>query len=179
MIQDRIRARENWERQEKEREERERIAKIWKEQREQQEKRDREAAEALRKLREEEEIAELKRQEEEARKWQKNFDEKTKRFQDPNAYLPEQFFTAEGSSRQASISTCRHDGWWPKVQGRRACPKCGEIWTYLLQCPGCKIQACPRCQSTIRPKLPRNTARTNRRAPYGVRSSSPDFFDYY
>jgi hypothetical protein len=41
---------------------------------------------------------------------------------------------------------CRHDGWWPKVQGRRHCPECGVIWTYLLECPSCQTQACPKCQ---------------------------------
>ncbi|KAF7507079.1 hypothetical protein GJ744_010892 [Endocarpon pusillum] len=178
MIQARIWARETWERQERERVERERIAKIRKQKQEQREKREREPAEALRKQQAEERAADQKRQEEQARKWQKIIDDETKKRREQYAHLnlPECFFTADGSTRQASTSTCRHDGWWPKVQGRTACPECYEIWTYLLQCPGCNMKACPRCQGAIRPRIPRNAARTNRRAPPRVRTSSPDFF---
>ena len=80
---------------------------------------------------------------------------------------------------QAYTSICRHDGWWSKVQGRTECPKCDEIWTYLLQCPGCQMKACPRYQAAIRPRILRNAARTNRRTPPRVRTPSPDFnFDY-
>ncbi|RDL31996.1 Uncharacterized protein BP5553_09398 [Venustampulla echinocandica] len=192
VIQDRIWARENRERQERERVERERIARIWKQQQEQREKlereaaealrkqqaKEREAAEALRKQQAEERAAEQKQREEQARKWQKIIDDETKECREQYAHLniPECFFTAEGSTHQASRSTCRHDGWWPKVQGRTACPECYEAWTYLLQCPRCKMKACPRCQGAIRPRMPRNTARTSRRAPPRARTPSPGYF---
>lgn len=170
VIQDRIRARETRERVERERVERERVereirARIWKQQQEQREEREREAAEALRKQQAEERAAEQKRQEEQAKRWQKIIDE-TKKYQEQNSH----------STHQASTSTCAHDGWWPKVQRRTACPECCEIWTYLLQCPGCKMKACPRCQAAIRPRIPRNAARTNRRAPPRVRPPSPTYF---
>jgi hypothetical protein len=157
VIQDRLWARETRERQERERVERERIARIWaqqQQQQEQREKREREAAEALRKQQAEQRAAEQKRQDEEARRWQKIIDD-------------------EGRTRQASTSTCRHDGWWPKVQGRTVCPECYESWTYLLQCPGCNMKACPKCQAAIR------AARRNRRAPPRVRTPSQDFFYDY
>ncbi|KAG4438209.1 hypothetical protein IFR05_006306 [Cadophora sp. M221] len=170
VIQDRIRARETWERQERERAERERIAKIWKQQQEQREKREREAAEAFRKQQAEERAAEQKRQEEFVRNWQKIIDDEARKSREQYAHLnrPEYLFTAEGSTRQASTLTCQHNGWWPKVQGRTVCPDCSVIWTYLLKCPGCGMKACPKCQAAIRQR--RNAARTNRRAP------SPDFF---
>ncbi|KAI0904416.1 DnaJ domain-containing protein [Ustulina deusta] len=57
----------------------------------------------------------------------------------------------EWEKRQPA-GACIHDGWWGKVQGRRACPKCYDTWNYLLECPGCKMEACPKCQSTIRPR---------------------------
>lgn len=136
------------------------MAKIWKQQQEQREKQQREAAEALRKQQAEKRAAEQKRQEEAARKYREQY---------VHVNLP------KGSTRQAYTSTCRHDGWWPKIQGRTACPKCDEIWTYLLECPGCQMKACPRCQAAIRPRMPRNAAWTNRRAPPRVRSPSPDF----
>jgi hypothetical protein len=180
VIQNGIWARETQERQERERAERERIARIRKQEQEQREKREREAAEALRKQQAEERAAEQKRREEQARKWQKIIDDNTKNCREQYAHPkpPESFFTAEESIRQASTSTCRHDGWWPKVQGRTACPECYEIWTYLLQCPGCKMKACPRCQGAIRPRIPRNAARANRGAPPRVRTA-PDFFKDY
>ena len=175
VIQDIIQARETWEREERERPERERLererlererlererkARIWQQHHEQR-KREREAAEASRKRQAEERAAEQKRQEEQAKRWQKNFD---------NEQYP---FTAEGSTYQASKILCGHDGWWPKVQGRTACPECHEIWTYLLQCPGCRMKACPKCQYTIRPSR-------NRRAPPKVRTPSEDYsYDYF
>ncbi|KAH9208348.1 DnaJ domain-containing protein, partial [Leptodontidium sp. 2 PMI_412] len=152
VIQDRIRARETWERQERERVERERIAKSWKQQQEQREKREREAAEAFRKQQAEERAAAQERQEEHARKWQKILADEAQKRREQDAHFnrPEYLFTAEGSTRQASTSTCQHNGWWSKVQGRTACPECNDIWTYLLQCPGCSMKACPKCQGAIR-----------------------------
>ena len=176
VIQARISTRETQERLEREKAQREKIMKLWKQEREQREKKEREAAEALRKQQAEERAAEQKRQEEETRKWQKIMNDHTRTYQRQYAHLNR----PEGSTRQAYTSTCRHDGWWPKVQGRTACPECHEVWTYLLQCPHCQMKACPRCQSAIRPRMPRNTARTNRPTPSSVRSPSPDFnYDFY
>lgn len=52
----------------------------------------------------------------------------------------------------SAAGACVHDGWWPKVQGRTKCPECHDTWNYLLECPECKMKACPKCQSTIRPR---------------------------
>ncbi|KFY30714.1 hypothetical protein V493_01724 [Pseudogymnoascus sp. VKM F-4281 (FW-2241)] len=89
-IRDIISARKRREREEKERAEREIVASIWKQEREQWEKREREAAEAWRTQQAEKRAAEDKRR---------------------------HSFAAEGSTREASISTCYHEGWWSKVQG--------------------------------------------------------------
>ncbi|KAF2816422.1 DnaJ-domain-containing protein [Mytilinidion resinicola] len=178
---------ETQERQERERVERERLAEIRKQQQEQWEKKLREEAEAMRKQQAERRAAEQKRQEEwraaeqkrqeEIRKLAKIYDEETRRHREQYTHLN----PPKGSTRQAYTSTCDHDGWWPKVQGRTACPECYELWTYLLQCPGCEMMACPRCQAAIRPRKPRNSTRTNRRAPPRVRTPSPDVnygYDY-
>jgi hypothetical protein len=157
-IQAEIRARENRERQERERVERERMAKVWRQQQEQREKQQREAAETMRKQQAAKRAAEQHRQQQgEAR---------SRREQHPH-------FDYDFTSGSTRTSNCRHDGWWPKVEGRAACPECYESWTYLLQCPGCKIKACPRCQAAVRPRI-------NRRAPPRVRTPSPDFgyYDY-
>ena len=54
-------------------------------------------------------------------------------------------------SGRATQSTCRHDGWWPKVEGRQLCGKCDTFQNrFLLQCPGCKMVACASCQKSLR-----------------------------
>jgi hypothetical protein len=158
----RERERRDKERQERERQERERMAEIWKQQQEQWMKREREATEASRKQAEEKRAAEQKRK-------------KPRKFQEQHAHP----YPPEGSAGQGYTSACRHDGWWPKVQGRAACPRCYESWTYLLECPGCMTKACPRCQAAIRPRVPRNAARTNPTFPQRVRTPSPNLDSHY
>ncbi|ESZ89996.1 hypothetical protein SBOR_9618 [Sclerotinia borealis F-4128] len=155
------------ERQEIERVERELLAKIRKQEQQQQEKWRKEEAEALRK------------QEEEGRKRQKIFHDENRRYREkiPHLNRPENF-SVPGTS-QSSTSLCRHYGWWQKVQGRKACPKCSEVWTYLLQCPSCKMEACPKCQAATRGGAPHSTAKYNRRAPPRVRTPSPVSWDDY
>jgi hypothetical protein len=156
-IQSKIRFRENRQRQERERAERERVAEEMRQQREQWETLQRERREQEMKRQQEQreererEAAEQWRtyratMEEVERKWH----EETKRQQERATY-----FDYTESTRQARTSNCDHDGWWPKVQGRTACPECSEVWTYLLQCPGCDMTACPRCQAVLRPRFRR------------------------
>jgi hypothetical protein len=158
-----IRNRENRERQEREKAEQERLAKIYRQQQEQREEmlrklqadrraaeqkrheeeiKRREAAEALRKQQAEKREAEQKRRDETERLWQYTHTNSTTR-----------------NTRHTYTLNCRHDGWWPKVQGRTACPECNEVWTYLLRCPGCEMKACPKCQATIRPRQNRGVPR--------------------
>ncbi|KAL8991624.1 MAG: hypothetical protein Q9169_007808, partial [Polycauliona sp. 2 TL-2023] len=176
VIQFRIWARETRERQEKEKLERERMENIRKQQREQMEKSRREAAEAFKKQQAESRAAEQKRQEEETRKWWENLKSPPKKHhweqQQAHPNPPKK------STRRAHTSTCVHNGWWPKVQGRTACPECSDIWIYLLQCPSCEMKVCPKCQAAVRRRMPRNSARTNRRVPPRVRTPSPNYFDY-
>ena len=54
-------------------------------------------------------------------------------------------------SGRATKSTCRHDGWWPKVEGKQLCGECDAFQNrFVLQCPGCKMLACASCQKSIR-----------------------------
>ena len=145
-IQAKIWARENEERQERAKVEREKIAKLRRQQQEGWEAQHREAAEAMRKQPAEKRAA----QQETTRKT------KTSRERYKHSH------STRESTRQAFTSPCRHGSWWAKVQGRTACPECYESWTYLLQCPGCQMKACPKCQAVIRPSMPHNAARTNR-----------------
>lgn len=109
-------------------------------------KREEEAAEAWRKEQAEKRAEEQRRHEERERQ---KIIEKARRHREQ----PRHSNFTEGSTRQTCTATCRHDGWWGKVQGRTACPECQEGWTYLLQCPSCEMKACPRCQAAIRPRM--------------------------
>ena len=155
---------------------------IWTEQRRQQqeqwEKREREVMEARRRQQAADRLAK-QQQQEEAREWQKIVDEFIRQKEEfrKQEELSNSTKSAERNGPQAGTAICRHDGWWPKVQGRTTCPKCYESWTYLLQCPGCAIRACPKCQAALRPRRPRNALRPDRRPSPEIRTPSPNFFD--
>lgn len=147
-----------WQREDRQRREKEEAERVRRaQQREQQEKRDREAAEAREKY-----LEEIQRQAEERfRRLRKTY---AYDVPVPTVPLPHN-----------RTSSCRHGGWWPKVQGRTECPRCDETWTYLLQCPGCKMKACPKCQAAVRPPWQRHQRPRPR-----IRTPSPDpDYDYY
>jgi curved DNA-binding protein CbpA len=202
MIQDlcyRIQRREKRERQEREEAARKVQEEQMRRQQEQREKAQREAAEARRKQQEADRLAEQKRQEEEAKRWHEyivnlkahlDSREKVEKQQEDlnkhHHYQHTPFFssterTPPRHTNHSTTATCRHEGWWPKVKIRAECPECYDVWNYLLRCPGCSMQACPKCQAAIRPKYQGKTARNKRRAPPRVRTPSPDYGydDYY
>jgi len=165
-------SKENAQRLKREKAERELRAHQMRQQQEQRERREREEAEMRRRQQAAEREAEQKRYEEQHQRRQEAMEEDARQWQEQFRH----FLFAEGSSHQTHTTTCQHDGWWPKVQGYKACPRCSEGWTYLLQCPGCNMQACPRCQAAVRPRRRRNDrGRTSR-----IRTPSPNFdWDYY
>lgn len=170
-LQTMIRRKEAWHRQEMEKakkEEREKKAREMRQQQEQQQKKDREAAEARRRQQAAELLTKQRREEEEAREWRKIIEELTKQQEELRRPHVHSGFTTstQCEAHQYGSRDCRHDGWWPKVQGRAACPECYDSWTYLLQCPGCAMKACPKCQAAVRP---RRRHRTHMRTP------RPDF----
>ncbi|KAF1347185.1 hypothetical protein BDV97DRAFT_282355, partial [Delphinella strobiligena] len=112
VLQDKIWTRETQERQEREKVERERLAKLWQQQQEQRERQAREHAEILAKERAEKRAAEQKQYEAQSRARQKIFDDEIKK-RSPEQYAYSNL--SESRSRQGHPSTCRHDGWWPKV----------------------------------------------------------------
>ncbi|WPH04452.1 DnaJ domain-containing protein, protein [Acrodontium crateriforme] len=128
-------------------------------------------------LRKEQEAAEAFRKAAEAA-GQKAFDEEMGRFR--RTYMHSN--SDDNSTRQSRELACSHAGWWAKVQGRTACPKCYDVWTYMLQRPGCATKACPKCQREMRPRFQRNvnTARTPRRdAPRRPKPRSPSPYYMY
>ncbi|OAL06638.1 DnaJ-domain-containing protein [Phaeosphaeriaceae sp. SRC1lsM3a] len=191
ILQYRIQMRENRQRRESEQLEKERAAKQRKQQQEEQEKRQREAAEILRQQQAARRKAEQEKREADIKRWQKIAEEVAARRraeqEEHQADIKRQQKMAKDererqrvrtaysvffgeSTSQTRRASCRHDGWWPKVQGRTACPECSEFWTYLLECPGCDMKACPKCQAAVRPR--------RQRAPPRVRTPSPDFWGH-
>ncbi|KAK4888652.1 hypothetical protein LTR27_012496 [Elasticomyces elasticus] len=144
---------------ERERVERERLVKIWQQQEKQrmeQQRADQAAADQMAK----QYAAQRARQEEDSRRRQNIINDEAKRRRDfdsryggPQSNLRSTYGFAQqshGSSRKVGRSTCGHDGWWDKVQGRMQCPECSDVWTYLLECPNCAIKACPKCLSSVK-----------------------------
>lgn len=162
--------RETRQRQERERLERENLAQQMRQQRAQREQREREAAKALRKQEAARRAAEQDKYKEQNMERQRILEE-LRRQRERHTY----FNQPHDNTSPDRTATCRHDGWWPKVQGRTVCPECGDCWTYLLRCPGCDMKACPRCQAAVRPRRPRNATKTGRRTPPRVRTPSPGF----
>ncbi|KAK5725200.1 hypothetical protein LTR17_013152 [Elasticomyces elasticus] len=166
---------------ERERVERERLTRIWRQQeaqRMEQQRADQAAADVMAEYY----AAQRARQEEDSRRRQKIIDDEAKRRRDfdsrygrtqSNIYNTHCFAEhSYSSSRKIDRSGCLHDVWWDKVQGRMQCPECSEVWMYMLECPKCSTKACPKCQSSIRGRIPRGSAR--------IRSPSPVYeYDYY
>lgn len=173
VIQAGIYLRAERERQARERVERDRLEKIRKQQQELREQREREAEAALMRLQAAARAAAQKQQEDETRRYQEILENAS--YARCSAYSS---FAGASTYQSFASTSCTHDGWWPKQQGRTACPECSEVWTYLLECPGCAMKACPKCQARLRPRLPRHAARMNRRAPPRMRTPSPDY-DFY
>ncbi|KAI1293211.1 DnaJ domain-containing protein [Xylaria venustula] len=149
-----INAREAREREAREKVRREEAEKARKRQQEQWEKQQREAAEAAARVRKREQEEREKRQrelEEQMRKYQAELDAAARIRRAEQERVWSRVFD-EGETFFSAASACAHDGWWPKIQGRKECPTCSETWTYLLECPGCEMRACPRCQAAIRPR---------------------------
>jgi hypothetical protein len=167
------RQKEEAERQRREQAERERQAKLRQQQQEQKRQRDHDAAEAAR-IRAEAQSAEQVRQEEASARWRKTLDDEARQFRKRYA----QSDHTNDYHHQGYTSGCLHDGWWPKVQGRAACPECYDVWTYLLECPTCPKKACPKCQAAIRPRISQGEAR--RRGKQYQRPASPVLgYDWY
>jgi len=88
--------------------------------------------------------------------------------------------TASNSSHRASASngsTCRHDAFWPKLQGSHLCSNCHTIQTrFAFQCPGCKMIACASCLKSLRGERPRDDNKSGRRFGYDS-PTAPDVWD--
>lgn len=172
------RERQEWTKRRKAREAKEKEEMEWlKKQREEEMERQREAAEAMRKRQAEKRAADLSRQQEEREKWQRqygfNAETRTRGHQGTSSN------STRTSAHPSDTCGCDHSGWWPKVEGRTSCPKCLDVWSYLLQCPGCGTKACPKCQAAMCPRQSRHIPKPNPRSRYTERTSRPTCDDDY
>jgi phage-related minor tail protein len=94
-------------------------------------------------------------------------------------------YPAPGFASSTGRSNCIHEGWRDKVEGRRACERCGvSRYSYLLQCPDCSYRACASCQKVLRPpkrygnKLKTDQAHRHRKTA-GFGSAHDDDYGYY
>ena len=192
------------ERLEKERIEREARAKAWREEQAKQYREGQERVAEERRKREAEEAARLKRQEEinkallaeaeRRRNEQKRRMEKRARVnqahqEDParsygKADTSSSAYPAPGFASSTARSNCIHEGWWDKVEGRKACERCGvSRYSYLLQCPSCSYRACASCQKVLRPpkrygnKMKTDQAHRHRKTA-GFGSAYDDDYDW-
>lgn len=58
-----------------------------------------------------------------------------------------------GSSHAPNLTqnNCRHEKFWPKVEGRQQCNNCSVFQNrFALQCPGCGMIACANCRQNLR-----------------------------
>ena len=54
-------------------------------------------------------------------------------------------------------STCRHDAFWPRVEGSCLCSNCYAIQRrFAFQCPGCRMIACANCRQSLRGEKRKN-----------------------
>lgn len=143
---------ERTEREAKEKARSEQQAKYWREW----QKREAEAKQRQREVDEAARIA-LEKQLEKARIKQE--EERRRRFSGHNNDPWAQAEPARSSGRSrhktqsgATIPVCLHEGWWDKIEGQSTCESCAvSRYSYLLQCPGCKMKACASCQQKLRP----------------------------
>ncbi len=62
--------------------------------------------------------------------------------------------------------TCRHDKFWPKLEGSYRCDRCRTLQRqFAFRCPGCSMTACARCRRAL--KGQGGTSNHARRSSYG------------
>ena len=101
------------------------------------------AAEAERRRKEAEQLAQAKERAEEAAR-------KAKKLQDKMAAKTARE-ARNRSGTTAKNSSCRHERYWTRIEGRQVCGNCSAVQSrFAFQCPGCKMMACANCRQSLR-----------------------------
>lgn len=77
-------------------------------------------------------------------------------------------------------STCRHSGFWPKIEGSHTCGNCHSVQRrFAFKCPGCSMVACANCRQSLRGEKrgPNPTSRRGQGQGRSDYTSVPDY-DY-
>ena len=89
---------------------------------------------------------------------------------------------AEEAARKARAtkSACRHDRFWPKVEGRKLCSNCYTVQRrFAFQCPGCRMVACASCRQTLRGEKRKSGGVSGRRYGFASNDDYDDDFSFY
>ena len=79
--------------------------------------------------------------------------------------------------KRTTKSTCRHDRFWPKVEGRQLCSNCDSVQgRFAFQCPGCSMVACANCRQILRGEKGKNGGASRRQGGF-VRNHDYDYYD--
>ena len=112
-------------------------------------------ARAAKEAREAKEAKERVRQAAAADKRRKEAEERAKARRDA--------FPAESGSTE---STCQHDKWWHRLEGRHRCVVCHAVQArFAFQCPDCGMVACAGCRQISKPNT-RSSGYSGRRHYY-------------
>ena len=83
-------------------------------------------------------------------------------------------------SKPANKSTCRHDRFWPKVEGSQLCSNCHAVQRrFAFQCPGCRMVACANCRQTLRGEKRKSGGVSGRRYDFSSNDNYEDIFSSY
>jgi predicted RNA-binding Zn-ribbon protein involved in translation (DUF1610 family) len=64
-------------------------------------------------------------------------------------HLPHDDYSEASPSQ--STTQCKHNTFWPKIDGRHSCMECQEVQNrFALKCPECGIIACANCRRHLR-----------------------------
>ena len=87
--------------------------------------------------------------------------------------------TWNNRSEPRNKGICRHDRFWPRIEGSQLCGKCHELQRrFAFQCPGCRIIACANCRQTLRGEKPKNGGASSRRRGFTSKESYSYNDDY-
>jgi len=91
-----------------------------------------------------------KRQQAEQDAYNKTFAEKVREQQEAKHSEQKQKSKTHSRNGAKASGSCKHKGWWIKVEGRQDCGYCtATLYKFAQQCPGCSITSCDACRRVL------------------------------
>lgn len=70
---------------------------------------------------------------------------------------PAVFTYGSSHSTNSAQRNCKHDKFWPKVEGSQQCSNCNAFqYRFAFRCPGYRMIACASCRQTLRGEIRKN-----------------------